>query len=386
MKKLMAIVLAFLLSASLLVGCGGNGGSAESDVIKVGFLGPLTGDVAQYGIAVRDGVKMYINKLNEEGGVLGKQIQLIEEDEKGDPTEALNGFNKLVDQDKVVAIFGSVTSGPTIAVSEASSTMDNPIPMITASATAEDVTSFGDNMFRTCFLDPFQGETMAKFASEVLDAKTAGVIYNNGTDYSTGLYESFKETCKALGIDVVAEESYQDGDVDFKSQLTNIAAANPDVLLVPDYYNQVALIAHQSAELGITCALLGCDGWDGVLNATETPEDLANAYFSNHYSSDDPDPVVQDFLKAYKEVYGEDPMSFAATGYDAAMVMFDAISRAGTTESSAVVQALKDTDLACVTGRIIFDEKCNPIKTCAIVKFVLDEATGKYNYAFDRKI
>jgi len=388
MKKAIAAFLAVFMLLTLLAGCQpaeqGGAEESESGTIKFGFLGPLTGAVAQYGIAVRDGVKMYIDEVNESGGLLGKQIELVEVDEKGDVTEAINGYNKLVDQDKVDVIFGSVTSQPTLAVAELSAEADDPIPMITASATHQDVTSFGDNMFRTCFLDPFQSEKMALYAAQVLEAKTAAVIYNNSTDYSTGLYNVFKETIIAEGVSVVAEESYSDGAVDFKSQLTVIAAADPDVLFIPDYYGQVALIANQARALGITATFLGCDGWDGVLASTETPEDFDDAFFSNHYAADDPDEAIQGFRSKFTAIYGTDPMSFAATGYDAAMVIVDAIKRAGTTDHKAVIQALKETNLDCVTSTITFDDDNNPIKSCAVIKFVKD-ASGAYSYAFEQR-
>ena len=385
MKRRFALMLAAVMCIGMLAGCskkadppaspGDGGGSADEGPIKIGYLGPLTGDVAQYGIAVQNGMKMYIDEINEKGGVLGRQVEIVSYDEKGDAVEAMSAFNRLVTQDGVVAILGSVTSGPTIAVAQEAAGMSNPIPMITASGTADEITSYGDNMFRSCFLDPFQGETMARYAGDILEAKTAAVIYNSSTDYSVGLRDSFTAKCQEIGIEVVATEAYSQGDVDFRAQLTNIHAKNPDVILVPDYYNNADLIAQQVRGMGSEAALLGCDGWDGILNVTADASSLTGCYFSNHYASDDPEPMVANFLSGYKAVYGEDPMSFAATAYDAAMILCDAIERAGSTDSEAIIAAMKTTDMACVTGQITFDEKNNPIKTCAII--TIDNAAYK---------
>ena len=266
MKKMrvLALALAAFVCMSAFAGCSNNqtqgssnssqssgesSADASSDVLKIGFLGPLTGDAAQYGQAVQDGANLYIEEVNANGGVMGKQVELVSYDTKGDEVESLSAFNRLVSQDKVDAILGEVTSAPTLAVAQESAKMDDPIPMITASATADEVTSYGDNMFRSCFLDPFQGETMARYAKEVLNAKTAAIIFDNGLDYGVGLKESFEAKCKELGVEVVATESYSTGDVDFKAQLTNIQQKNPDVLFCPDYYGVVTMIVQQATAM-----------------------------------------------------------------------------------------------------------------------------------------
>lgn len=345
---------------------------AQGGTIKIGGLAPLTGGVAVYGAAASNGAKLYIKELNANGGVLGQQVEFILEDEKGDATEATNAYNKLVNNDGVVAIIGDVTSKPTIAVAQRAAA-DN-MPMISPTATAKEVTTAGTNVFRACFLDPFQGETMANFAAESLKVKTAAIIYNTGDDYSVGLYESFKTVAEAAGIQIVAAEGYAAGDIDFKAQLTNIAAANPEVLFVPDYYNTIVLIAGQAKEVGLDAALLGADGWDGVLGATTDASILEGAYFSNHYSTEDTDPTVQNFLTGYEAEYGESPNAFAALGYDAAKILFDAMERAGSTDADAVIAALQATEIDGVTGHIVFDAERNPIKSCAIIKIV----DGKY--------
>jgi branched-chain amino acid transport system substrate-binding protein len=374
MRKL-ALLMAAALCLSLLAGCGSTpapssgtsepGDTQDTGPIKIGYLGPLTGGAAQYGIAVQNGMMLYVDEINANGGVMGRQVEVVAYDDKGDAVEALTAFNRLVSQDEVVAIVGAVTSGPTIAVAQESANMDNPIPMITASATADEVTAYGDNMFRSCFLDPFQGETMGRYAAEVLKAKTAAVIYNNSSDYSVGLMESFSQTCSDMGVEMVAVEAYAEGDVDFRAQLTNINAKNPDVVLIPDYYNAVDLVIQQLRGMGNQSTLLGCDGWDGLLNVTANADNLFDCYFSNHYSAED--PMAAAFVETFMARHNEEPMSFSATAYDAARVLFDAMERAGTTESAAVIAAMKETDLECVTGHITFNEKNNPIKTCSII-------------------
>lgn len=268
--RVLSLALAAVMTVSLFGGCknsnAGNEGTSGGS-IKVGVLAPATGEVAEYGIAVSNGVTLYVDEINAKGGVNGKKIELVTYDEEGNEAKAITGYNSLVDQD-VAAIIGDVTTAPTAAV-VVESQQDN-MPMITASATAEKITckldkdgkvvSVYNNMFRSCFIDPFQGEKMASFASEKLSAKTAAVLYNSGSDYSIGLYKAFVAKAKELGLEVVAEESYGKDAVDFQAQLTNIAAKKPDVLFVPDYYKVLANVAPQAKSVGVTATLLGGDG------------------------------------------------------------------------------------------------------------------------------
>lgn len=371
-KNFFAVALVLAMCFTLLAGCGspagdndGNGDDAE--VIRVGFIGPLTGGAAEYGINVRNGVQMYIDEINAAGGVLGKQVELVALDDQHNEMEALNALNRLVEQDKVVAIFGPVTSAPALAVAQEAAAMG--IPLITPSATAEDVTSYGDHFFRSCFIDPVQGATMADFAKEELGATTAAVIYNNGDDYSTGLKEAFEAACAQNGIEVVATETYGADAVDFKSQLTNIQAKNPDVLFVPDYYNVAAMVASQCTELGFAPTFLGCDGWSGAVEAAVeagSADAINGSYFSSHAANDD--PAIAAFATEYESRFNASPLAFAATAYDAAAIMFDAMERAGTTEGAAVIEALKATDYAGMTGNFTYDENNNPLKEVTIVK------------------
>lgn len=341
--------------------------------IKIGGLAPLTGDVSVYGIAAANGIKLALAEINKAGGVNGRQIEYIVYDEKGDATEAVNAYNKLADQDKVIALIGDITSKPTIAVAKLAAKVN--MPMISPTATALDVTLQGKNVFRACFIDPFQGKVMAAFAGDSLKAKKVAVIYNSGDDYSVGLADAFKAEAKVRGLELVASESYSKGDNDFKAQLNKIAAAKPDALFVPDYYNTVALIANQAKGLGMTLPLLGADGWDGVLTVAKK-EEVEGYYFCNHYSSEDMDPKVQSFLKNYKDTYKMEANALAALGYDAAYILAEAIKKAGSTDAAAIITALNATNFTGVTGNVKFDANRNPSKSVAISKIV----NGKYTF------
>lgn len=368
MKKFTKIV-ALLLTGSLLAvslsGCGNqNSGSNDSDVIKIGGIAPLTGNVAVYGVAANNGAQLAIEEINANGGILGKQIEYVVYDDKGETTEAVNAYKKLVNNDKVEAIFGAVTSKPTLAISPLAA--KDGIPMISPTATAMDVTTAGSNIFRTCFIDPYQGENMAKFAVENLNAGKAAILYNTADDYSIGVAEAFKTSFESNGGEVVSYEGYNADEKDYKAILTNVKGQNPDVLFIPDYYNTVGLIAQQVKEVGIDATLLGADGWDGVLGVA--PEAVEGAYFCNHYSTDDTSEDVQNFLKNFKEKYNEDPVSFAALGYDTIKILAAAIEKAGSTDQDAVVKALGETNITTVTGTITYDENRNPIKDVSIIK------------------
>lgn len=343
--------------------------AAEGEVIKIGGLAPLTGDVAQYGVAVREGMDLYIDQLNAAGGINGQQVEILWEDEKGDVTEALNAYNKLVDNDGVVAILGDVTTTPTLAVADEAAVIG--IPMISASATAYEVTDGKPNVFRSCFLDPFQASTMANFAKDELNATKYAVIYDNSNDYSLGLYEAFKAQVEANGQELVAEEVGTANDVDYKAQLTNIAQASPDALFVAFYYGPAALIVQQANELGMDVKYLGADGINGIENSISDTALLEETfYYSDHFASDSDEPAVVEFKAAFKEKYGKEVYSaFNATGYDAALVLCEAMKNAGTTEYEAVVEAMKNTNVNGVTGVITFDDHNDPIKSAFIMTF-----------------
>ena len=372
MKKLNVVLMG---AALLLTACGGaKESSQEAKVMKLGGIGPLTGPLAIYGVTSTNGSKLAFEEINKNGGILGKQVEYIVLDEKGDSTEAVTAYNKLVDEG-VVALIGDITSKPSLAVAKVAA-QDN-LPMITPTGTQFNITEAGPNVFRVCFTDPYQGVVLANFAKNNLNAETAAVVVNNSSDYSDGVAKAFVEQAEKLGLKVVAKEGYSDGDKDFRAQLTKILPTNPDVLVVPDYYEQVALITTQAREVGIKATFVGPDGWDGVAKTLDASAygAVENSYFTNHYSLQDQSPKVQNFLKAYKEAYNEEPSAFSALSYDAAYMMKAAIEKAGTTDKQAVVDALKNLDYDGVTGHLTFDENNNPVKTVTVLKIVNGEYT-----------
>ena len=381
MRKILAFVTVFALCFC------GVAFAGDAAPIKIGVIAPLTGGVAVYGTAVKDGVELFTKLVNDAGGIKGRKVELVVYDDKGDPTEALNAYIMLVAADEVAAFIGPVTSSPTFGVAQASAA-DN-VPGITASATHPDVTSYGKHFFRACFEDPFQGGAMARFAFDKLEAKTAAVIYNVSDAYSTGLYNSFKESAEKAGLKIVAAESYAAGDVDFNAQITTIAKSNPDVFFIPDYYNTAYLICTQARKAGMKSTFLGVDGANGVLAIEGADYSVFEGmYFPDHYFQDDPSPMVKDFLKNFEAMYGTPPKnSFSAMGYDAAAILYKAIEKAidagvevGANEKSyqAIIDNMAATDLECVTGRITF-EKNNPVKDVTVIKIV------RAKYVFETK-
>jgi branched-chain amino acid transport system substrate-binding protein len=398
LKRVLKIVLVVTLAVSL-VACGGgngggttNGGGGDDEPIKIGMFGPYTGAVAHFGIAVREGITLYVEQRNAAGGVNGKQIELFQYDDEHDPIKAVTGYNFLLDQG-VTAIIGGVTSGPTNAV--VPTAFEDDMPMITASATHARVTYDAENdvvftnMFRACFIDPFQGEKMADFAKNVLGAQTAAVIWNTGVDYSIGLKDAFLEKAAAIGLQVVANEAYGAEAVDFQSQLTNIAAVNPDVLFVPDYYNIIALMSLQARNAGVTATLLGADGWDGVVDNMDDVSPLEGSFHMSGFTLEDETPMVQDFISRFVARWGHEPNMFSAQGYDAAMILIAAIEEVEMTTDyehgsdeyrRAIISAMAATNLEGVTGHITYDRYNNPIKSAVIIEVRGGEARfwGKF--------
>ena len=370
MKKLVACALAASMMIPFMTGCGEDKGSG-TDTLNLGLLAPLTGTVSDYGNAVKNGVELAVEEINAAGGVNGKQISLNTLDEKGDVTEAVTAYQKLMSEG-MVALLGDVTTKPCMAVAEVAAsdyTSGNGVPMLTPTGTGAAITGYGENVFRTCFIDPFQGRVMATFAKEDLGAQNVAVLYNTSDDYSDGLAQAFIEKAEELGMTVVATEAYGTDDKDFKSQLTKIQAANPDVLFVPDYYGTVSLIIQQAREIGFDKPMLGGDGWDGVIQTLGDKASVAdNCYFACHYSVNDTDEKVASFVSSYREKYGSDPTSFAGLGYDSVYMMVQAIEKAGSTDAEAIVKALQELDYQGVTGNIKFDEQGDPIKKATIQK------------------
>lgn len=358
-----------LAAAVALTGCNKSdtaGGSADGDTIKIGEFASLTGQTASFGTASHNGAIMAIDEANAAGGILGKKIKLITEDDQSKPGEAATAVRKLISRDKVVAVIGEIASSRSLEAGPIA--QQNKVPMVSPGSTNPNVTKVGNYVFRVCFIDPFQGTVMAKFALNSLKKTRVAVLTDVRQDYSVGLAQFFKEYFTKNGGTIVAEQSYSSGDQDFKAQLTSIRGSDPEAIFVPGYYNEVGLIARQARELGITVPILGGDGWDSPTLTEIGGPAMEGNYFANHFSTEDKSPVIQDFIKKYKDRFGRDPDGMAALGYDAAKVLLDAMTRAGSTENVKVRDALAATkDFQGVTGKITIDENRNANKSAVVL-------------------
>ena len=423
MKKFLAMLLALVMVLGLAA-CGGNGGSGSNGgqtsgdgaqnsgdagnaggdaqqpsggsgdgEIIVALITNTTGDYAQYGIPVHNAAMLYINQLNENGGINGKQIKVLEYDDKADGVETVNALNLAV-ENGATAVIGSVLTGATIALADA--TYDINMPQITASATAAGVTMIDaddpsseirENVFRSCFIDPFQGEKMADYAYNKLGAKTAAILYETGNDYSEGLMNAFVAKAGELGLEIVATEAFATGDKDYKAQITNIAAKTPDVVYSPVYYGEAGLAIQAARQAGLTATFVGGDGYGSVKDYASAEELEGTVYCSGYAPGTE---SVAQFESDYEAAYGEPvPNMFAPLAYDAAMLMCRALEaaesaglEAGTDEyKQAVIDALDATDgVEGITGTYSFDEYNNPIKSAAIIELTGGEEVFKEMY------
>jgi branched-chain amino acid transport system substrate-binding protein len=371
MRKFLSLALALLfMTASACV-------QPKSNNIRIGVFMSLTGSTANFGISSVNGIKMAADEANAQGGINGKQIELLVQDDRSDAAEAATIVTKFVTQDAVQAILGEVASSRSIAAAPIA--QNAKIPMLSPSSTNPEVTRKGDYIFRTCFTDPIQGAAIGEFAAKNLNAKRAGILIDRKNDYSVGLAQFIRESFTKNGGQIVVEQSYQEGDTDFNGQLTSIKSSNPDVIFVPGYYGEVGLIAQQAKKLGLNVPLVGGDGWDSQQLYQIGQQAIVGSYFSNHYSVDDPDPAVQKFVGDYKTRYGQVPDALAATAYDAARILFDAIKRAGSTDGAAIRDALaKTTNFPGVTGVVTINSERNAVKPIVMIRI---EQGGKYGVA-----
>ena len=416
MKKLFCFALAVVMLLSVMAGCAAkteqgssttqasesttstetasNEAADASDAaatdgeIDIAFIGNTTGDYAQYGIPVRNAVMLYFDQLNAAGGINGKKVVVKEYDDKGDGVEAVNAYN-LAKENGITAVIGSVLTGATIGLADA--TYEDNMPQITASATATGVTVMEDtgevrtNVFRACFIDPFQGQKMADYAVEKLGAKTAAIFYETGSDYSEGLKNAFVVEAERMGLEIVDTEAFVTGDKDFKAQMTNIASKNPDIVFCPIYYGEAGLAIQAARQAGCTATFLGGDGFGSVKDYASA-EELEGSVYCSGYAPGTED--VAQFEKDYCETFGveEVPNMFAPLAYDASMIMAyglkaaeDAGLEAGTDEyKQAVIDAIKTMDgVKGITGTYSFDSDNNPIKSVAIIELTGGEEVFK---------
>ncbi len=363
---------AFSIFLTAFTGCGKSGGGG----IVIGEFASLTGKEATFGISSHEGTLLAIETLNAAGGGLGKNIELLTEDNQSKAGETSNVVNKLISKDGAVAMLGEVASSRSLEA--APICQESGIPMVSPASTNPKVTEVGDYIFRVCFIDPFQGTVMANFVTKTLKANKVAVFTDVKSDYSKGLAKFFKEGFVKNGGQIVAELDFNGGDKDFKAQLTAIKGATPDAIFVPGYYTDVALIAIQAKQLGITVPLCGGDGWESQTLLDIGKDAVEGHYFSTHYASDAASPAVTAFVAAYKKRFnGKVPDAMAALGYDSAMFLVDAIKRAGSKESKALRDALAASkDYEAVTGKISINAQRDAVKSAVI----LQVKDGKFKY------
>lgn len=373
-SKLLSVLAAGAVFMGALTGCGGGSKGADGDTIKVGGLLEMTGGSASFGISGKNGIDLALKKINERGVLGGKKLSLVVADTKSEASEATNGMQKLISQDKVVAVIGPNQSSAVIAsgaINNGAKVVD-----ITPMGTNPDVTvdpktkQVKPYSFRTCFIDPFQGTVMASFASNELKVKKAAIYIDNTSDYAKGLAQFFKENFVKNGGQVVIEEAYLQKDTDFKSTLTKIKAAQPDFIYIPGYYQEVGLIVKQAREMGITVPMAGGDGWDSAkLPEIAGKAALENTFFSSLYSPDDTSDLNKEFVAEYKKAYNTNPDVFAALAYDSTLLVAKAIEDAGSADPAKIAEAMaKIKGFKGVSGEVTFNEEHNPIKSAVIIE------------------
>ena len=382
MKKMLALLLGLALAVTA---CGGTSTQTQNETksetktentatteqggeeLRIGLLAPLSGPIAEYGIASSNGTKLVFDVLNAKNYLEGKTINGIAYDTEADQTKAVNLFNKLVSNDKIAALVGPVISSTSLAVAPVA--QEENIPMITPTGTHLDITPDYPNVFRACYIDPYQGMLAGQFAVENLGVKKVAIVYNVGSDYSVGLAEEFKKVVEAAGLTIVNNEGYNEDDKDFSALAAKIKAGQPELVFVPDYYNKVGILVGQLKTAGVEATFLGGDGWDGVL--ANYAKEAEGCYYLTHFSTSDTSEAAVEFVNAYREKYNSEPSSFAALGYDAGQVIVEAVKKAGSTEPAAIVKALNEMEFQGITGLLQFDENGNPKnKDVTVIKVV----------------
>ncbi|MDO5021841.1 MAG: ABC transporter substrate-binding protein [Eubacteriales bacterium] len=361
MKKLLLLLLMMSMVLSSIIS------APAEEIIKIGGIGVLTGPTATYGLAVKNGVDLFMEELNNSGGINGKKVEMVWIDSQGDPAVGQAAYYRLLENEGVVGIIGAVLTNVTKAVAVIAA--EDGMPLISASSTAYEITTDRPNVFRTCFIDPFQAVLIARYMNSK-GVDNIGLLYDVGDEYSKGLYDTFVAECEKLGLNIVVTESAAFSDVDFKSQLTNLKNANPSAIFLPYYGQPAAYILKQAKEIGLDVPFYGADGISNVTDSIGDYSLLTNVVYSDHFSNDAEGELTQKFLSGYEAKYGEKPsLAFSATAYDAALVLTKALEKAESFEFDAVVKAMKETNVQGVTGNITFDEHNDPIKSAFFTTF-----------------
>jgi branched-chain amino acid transport system substrate-binding protein len=375
MNWLIWVVVVCLTGPLALGGCAPK----ETNDIRIGVNAEITGSKPTVGDSCKKAAELLAAQVNAAGGLkVGEKkfpVTLFIEDNEDKPEAAAAMAKKLISQDNVLAIIGPNASGN--AIPAARICEDAKVIMITPWSTNPKTTEHLKYVFRACFLDDFQGEVMAKFARDNMKAKTAAVLYDVASEYNKGIAEFFKKSFEKMGGQVVAFESYTKDDKDFSSQLTEIKAANPDVLFLPNYYNEVPLQAQQARRLGITCPLIGSDSWGSSELLSLGGKDLEGGFFSTHYAPDIATPKAHEFIKDYEAKYGKKPDDVAALTYDSGQLLLAAIAKAGSLDRQKVRDALATiSEFEGVTGTMKFSGTGDPVKSAVIIQI----KDGKFKY------
>jgi branched-chain amino acid transport system substrate-binding protein len=373
LTKIMSLLVGMVLGTTLLAGCGNSATQADSKEILIGGNFEMTGAIANFGTQTTNGIKLAFKQINDAGGINGKKLKFIIADNKSEPSESANATTKLITNDKVKVVIGAVSSSNVLAAVPIAQA--NKIPLITPTGTNPKITVGEDGkvnsyVFRSCFIDTFQGTIMSNFAINSLNAKTVVVYSDSSSDESKGLAEVFTKHFEAAGGKVIGQEAFLQKDQDFKATLTKIKALNPDFVFLPAYYEEVGKILKQARELGIKAKFLGTDGWDDPKMVDLAGKDAVEGnFFCNHYSAQDTDPNVKNFVDAYKAEYNQEPSALAVLGYDGALMVADAIKRAGSDDPEKIRKALEETkNFQVSTGIISLDDSHNPIKSAVVIE------------------
>ena len=369
MKQLFSLCLISILSFALFACFNRHTSDSEDNKspIPIGAFLSLTGPDAAFGISTKKGLQLAVNQINENGGINGRELKLIIKDDGGKIDRAIKKVNELADKDNVLAILGQAASQLSLAAAPIA--QEKQIPMISPSSTNPRVTEVGNYVFRVCFIDPFQGYVMAKFARNRLKVKKVAVLRDRKSEYSMGLAEYFTKTFQKLGGEIVAEEEFASGDLDFQEQLKRIHSLSPTAIFIPAYYTEVALIAHQVRQMGIKAHLLGGDGWDSGALFEMARESVNGSYFSSHFTSESKEPQVKEFVKLYRSKYEERPDGFAAMAYDATNILAEALKSAKTITRNHIRKKIATTkNFPGVTGTITLNSQRNAEKPAVIFK------------------
>lgn len=375
MKKIVTLALAALMMLSAFVACSdGSSNGSSGDTIKIGGIGPLSGEAETYGKSVKNGAELAVKEINEAGGVNGVKLELMFQDDEADGAKAKSAYEKLMD-DGMQILMGAVTSGASVALNDL--VKQDGILQVSPSGSQKEVASENDNAFRICFTDPLQGTKMADYVKTELKYTKAAIIYNQDDSYSTGIYEAFKAEWEKNGGTVSADTSFSKDAKDFSAQMTKIKSSDAEFLFMPIYAEKAAQIALAADEKGVDIPMVGCDGLDGILSYLKGDQAkyVEGLIYLTPFVASDKNEHIQKFVAAYNKDYGTDPDQFAADAYDAVYVIKEALTKADVKsakdlDNAALVKAMTEIEVDGLTGNMTFDKNGDPNKDAKVAKIV----------------